>query len=282
MDAWIYVLIALSVIVAFVAVIVYAWRVDAKKKTKTDDKKDKLYEETKGSDVLYVPQIKTKGLRGVKGELLVQAVLDGAIQGEKYVINNITARDENGNTFDIDHVLINKFGIWVIETKNYAGTVIGNEDDKEWIYRINGQEERRKNPIKQNKTHIYRLKEYLKEDWKVFHNLVVFAGEARIFVSSDSICFPETLVEKVNKKTDVLLTSARMKNCYEKIQKLKTDFAVSEREHVQAMYIKKHTKCPLCGAELVTKYSANGTFKVCTNERRCAYSLKIGSGWEEK
>lgn len=70
--------------------------------------------------------------KGKRGENYVAKILGDTIIGEQYVINNLLFQNEKGQSCQIDHVFINKFGIWVIETKNYAGTIYGQENQREW------------------------------------------------------------------------------------------------------------------------------------------------------
>lgn len=35
-------------------------------------------------------------------------------------------------TTQIDHVVVSKFGVFAIETKNYRGEIYGNDDREEW------------------------------------------------------------------------------------------------------------------------------------------------------
>ena len=65
--------------------------------------------------------------KGERGENYVAKILGDTIIGEQYVINDLLFQNEKGQSCQIDHVFINKFGIWVIETKNYAGTIYGQE-----------------------------------------------------------------------------------------------------------------------------------------------------------
>ena len=39
---------------------------------------------------------------------------------------------DNGKTSQIDHIVINSEGVFVIETKNYAGRIYGNDNQLEW------------------------------------------------------------------------------------------------------------------------------------------------------
>lgn len=58
----------------------------------------------------------------------------------------------------IDHVLITPYGLFVIETKNYKGSIRGKRSDMNW--RVNGSFNMY-NPVRQNRTHIKALQSIL-------------------------------------------------------------------------------------------------------------------------
>ena len=66
--------------------------------------------------------LRTSTARGKSGENKVRRVIGKTIDGEKYVINDIIFSD-NGKTSQVDHIVINSRGVFVIETKNYSGTI---------------------------------------------------------------------------------------------------------------------------------------------------------------
>lgn len=55
----------------------------------------------------------------------------------------------------LDHIVITPFGVFVIETKNYQGTIYGGKDRKTWS--VNGKF-KMMNPFIQNYGHIQALK----------------------------------------------------------------------------------------------------------------------------
>ncbi|WP_456273194.1 nuclease-related domain-containing protein [Bacillus sp. AK031] len=63
----------------------------------------------------------------------------------------------------IDHAIIIPYGIIVIETKNYQGTIYGGKDRKNWL--INGKF-KMLNPLKQNYGHIQALKKLVKPEYQ--------------------------------------------------------------------------------------------------------------------
>ena len=100
-------------------------------------------------------------LKGRKGEIVVARILGKTISGRQYVINDLLFSDQLGHSCQIDHIYINRYGIWIIETKNYSGQIYGTIDQREWtqVLAYGNTKNHFYNPIKQNTTHIYRLAE---------------------------------------------------------------------------------------------------------------------------
>ena len=48
-----------------------------------------------------------------------------------YLFNDLTLETPDETT-QIDHVIISRFGIFVIETKNFTGWIFGSENQKQW------------------------------------------------------------------------------------------------------------------------------------------------------
>ena len=74
----------------------------------------------------------------------------------------------DGQETELDNLIINSHGLYIIEVKNYNGTLYGDEDDFEWArikitdagYSYVSQV---KNPIKQVNRQIYILSQFLKK-----------------------------------------------------------------------------------------------------------------------
>lgn len=72
----------------------------------------------------------------------------------------------DGKNAELDNVIVNKYGVFIIEVKYYKGRLYGAEDDYEWQkYKDDGYgntfEKNVKNPIKQVKRQTYILAKYL-------------------------------------------------------------------------------------------------------------------------
>ena len=72
----------------------------------------------------------------------------------------------DGRKAELDNIIINHFGIFIIETKNYVGEIEGKEDDYTWVKTKitpagNIYQKSVLNPIKQVKRQIYLLSKYI-------------------------------------------------------------------------------------------------------------------------
>lgn len=204
--------------------------------------------------------------KGESGENAVSKILGDTIDGEKYVINDLLFETEPGKSCQIDHILINQRGIWVIETKNYAGKIYGQDNQREWIQTMAYGHEKNKfyNPVKQNSTHIYQLSQKLNVK-NVFNNLVIFLPRADISdVNSDNVYYIDDLPELVNKETGIFLSLEKMKSYYKSLIDLKNTNTVSKNEHIENIYKMQEQIeqgiCPRCGGKLVLRESKNGLF----------------------
>ena len=68
--------------------------------------------------------LKRPETRGRIGENRVKWVIGKTRINKKYIINDLIITNE-GKTSQIDHIVINPRGVFVIETKNYAGWIFG-------------------------------------------------------------------------------------------------------------------------------------------------------------
>ena len=100
-------------------------------------------------------------LAGERGEAVVTAEIERAMRKDDYLFTNVKI-SFNGKITECDNIIINNFGVFIIETKNYSGSLSGNENDDEWVESKYFEEKSVKNPIKQVKRQIYILSKLLK------------------------------------------------------------------------------------------------------------------------
>lgn len=90
-------------------------------------------------------------------------------------LNNVTIATLNGTT-QIDHVVVSRFGIFVVESKNMKGWIFGSEQDRQWTQSIFGKKYRFQNPLHQNYRHTRALSQFLDVAHDKIHSVVMFWG----------------------------------------------------------------------------------------------------------
>ena len=72
--------------------------------------------------------------KGKEGENRVHNILMQL--PDDYVILDDVVLPTNKGTTQIDHIVVSKYGVFAIETKNYRGEIYGDDNRKEWTQMI--------------------------------------------------------------------------------------------------------------------------------------------------
>ncbi len=105
---------------------------------------------------------------GRRGEEYVSDLIRDVLNEDDILLNNVSIFADDKEA-ELDNVIVNKNGVFVIEVKNYSGTLVGDEDDYEWVKKkiSSGGElyiKNVKNPIKQVKRQVYILSQFLRDN----------------------------------------------------------------------------------------------------------------------
>lgn len=85
---------------------------------------------------VIVALVKSPWFKGVVGEAIVNLSAKLFLDKKKYhLVKNVTLPTEDGST-QIDHIIISKYGIFVVETKNMKGWIFGGPNQKMWTQKI--------------------------------------------------------------------------------------------------------------------------------------------------
>ncbi|MCD8373013.1 MAG: NERD domain-containing protein [Clostridia bacterium] len=221
----------------------------------------------------------TPEAKGKRGEEEVIYTIEHTNQGKFYLINDIILRDKHGMTHQIDHIAINANGVFVIETKNYSGRIYGRENQAEWtqILAYGNTKNKLKNPVKQNKSHLYCLRNVLPQ--AVFRPLVVFVQNNTENIQADTVIPLKNLPYELTRNVGFFLTERQMQNYYERILAAKSD--VNTDQHVDNIYRQQYALekgiCPRCGGKLVVRVrkDGGGNFYGCSNYPECKFTKNI-------
>lgn len=116
--------------------------------------------------------------KGAIGELRVNTSLRARLAADDYkILHDLTLPTRNGTT-QIDHVVISRFGIFVIETKNMKGWIFGSANQAEWMQVVFRRKSKFQNPIRQNFSHMKAVEGLLRIPLHKLHGVVAFVGSA--------------------------------------------------------------------------------------------------------
>ena len=147
-----------------------------------------------------------KKIRGFMGEFWVKTELK-KLPKDKYIVLNDFMVKSNKGTYQIDHIVISKFGIFVIEMKNYYGVITGNEYKDKWTQHLGRNKYYFNNPIHQNYGHIKALEEVLQLDKKNFISIVCFSNQAILNINAKNITQLENINNLIKSYTDEVVTN---------------------------------------------------------------------------
>ena len=126
--------------------------------------------------------------------------------GKEYlIINDLMIRTEDKKTHQIDHVVISKYGIFVIETKQYDGYITGNDYDKKWCMKAGKNQLYINNPVHQNYGHIKALQEVLKLNEKKFISIICMSGNAKLKIKSNKVIKVNDIIDKIKSYQNILI-----------------------------------------------------------------------------
>ncbi|MBQ2872894.1 MAG: NERD domain-containing protein [Bacilli bacterium] len=216
--------------------------------------------------------------RGFMGEFWVKLELNKLSKKEYIVLNDIMLENQNG-THQIDHLVISKYGIFVIEMKNYYGLIFGDEYKNNWTQHLGKKKYYFKNPIHQNYGHIKALEEILQLNNNVFIPIICFSNQAKMKVNSKSIVIQLDYLIQTIKKFYKIQLDMDINSIADKIKLLNITNKDQRRKHVSNIKAKikadnqkaDNMLCPKCGNQLVLKNGKYGTFVGCSNYPKCKY-----------
>ena len=149
---------------------------------------------------------------GRLGEQFASTLIKEILTDDDVLLTNVPLFAYDKQT-ELDNLVVNSHGLFIIEVKNYDGQLIGDEEDFEWlknsIYPAGGFKQARvKNPIAQVKRQIFILSQVLKAHYiDVPIDGYVFLTERNSPVDSPLVLDTQADMDRVIHSGDIKLTS---------------------------------------------------------------------------
>jgi hypothetical protein len=173
-----------------------------------------------------------------RGEALVSQKLRANFYGPDFhLLNHITLKLKDGTT-QIDHILVSRFGVFVIETKDYNGWIFANAKHATWTQVLFQVKFKFQNPIFQNMRHVRAVQELLEFlPPEAIRSVVVFAGRAEFKTDMPSGVYTLSgVIDHLKSTTETVISLNRVQFCVGRIETARLCITgQTDLEHVKSL-----------------------------------------------
>lgn len=221
-------------------------------------------------------------ITGRRGERKVSFKLH--LLPDEYKIFDDVYLDINGCSVQIDHVVVSKYGVFIIETKNIKGWIFGTDKSEYWTKNMYGKKYSLRNPLKQNYYHVKTLQTLLNIPQNKFVPIVVFMKGASLKCKTDGIVTTyRKLIRVVRNYKEIVFDD----NEVQRIIYVLTESSIKDRKHKKEHVNKvkqtiavrdvkiKSGICPRCNGKLVERDGEYGRFLGCSNYPNCKFTKSL-------
>ncbi len=207
---------------------------------------------------IVITILKSAWFKGVFGEwqvnLLIRFFLN---KGEYHLVKNVTLPTDDGTT-QIDHIIVSKYGIFVIETKNMKGWIFGSANQKQWTQKIYKHTSKFQNPLHQNYKHLKTLESCLAINSDSIFSVIIFIGDSSFKTDMpENVRYARGGIEYIKAKTEVFYSDPQVADLIVQIEngRLERGYKTNAQhvKHVRDIVNQKSVvqTCSKCGADMV-------------------------------
>jgi Nuclease-related domain len=173
-----------------------------------------------------------------RGEALLSRVaLTNFGPPDYHLMNHVTLQMKDGTT-QVDHILVSRFGVFVIETKDYKGWIFANAMQANWTQVLFNFKFKFQNPIFQNIRHVRAVQGLL--DFLppgAIKSVVVFTGEATFKTEFPEGVFSISgLIDYLRNHTVEVMSLNRVQFCVGRLETARLAISgQTDVEHVQSL-----------------------------------------------
>ncbi|HIF9356281.1 TPA: NERD domain-containing protein [Photobacterium damselae] len=214
--------------------------------------------------LLIVSVFKSRWLKGIFGEFLVNRLLSKLPESDYTLIKDVTLPTSDGTT-QVDHIVVSKYGIFVVETKNMKGWIFGSARQKLWTQKIYRHSSKFQNPLHQNYKHIKALETLLGCSADYLHSVIVFIGDSTFKTEMPpNVTYARGSIRYIQQFNKVVFSDKDYARLTDSINQIKLKHGVitdlKHRKHVKEIVASKvsSNQCPRCGSEMVLRETKRG------------------------
>lgn len=173
-----------------------------------------------------------------RGEALVSREITANFGAPDFhLLNHVTLKLKDGTT-QIDHILVSRFGVFVIETKDYNGWIFANAKHSTWTQVLFRYKFKFQNPIFQNMLHVRAVENHL--DFlpsTAIKSAVVFTGSAEFKTDiPQGVYTVSGLIKHLQATTEEVMSLNRVQFCVGRLETARLAISgQTDLEHVQSL-----------------------------------------------
>ena len=146
--------------------------------------------------------------RGDIAETRVRRLLATGLERNRFTVFNDVLLPSGGGTIRIDHLVVSKLGIFVIESHYVRGWISGTEVQDRWQQHLLGRSVRFDNPLHRTRSQVEALQRLLNYPAAVYQPLVVLVGlKGFKRRPSEKVLTAESLLARLRRDTQLSLSS---------------------------------------------------------------------------
>lgn len=210
--------------------------------------KDREYKRTTYYKITKCPYYAMRYNKGRYGEFLLYKALKAFENYGARFLFNVYIPKSNGQTTEIDVLMICSQGIFVFENKNYSGWIFGSGNQRNWYQTLPAGRKSHKemfyNPIMQNRSHINHLQKYLGDHFPAY-SLIVFSDHCELrnvqFDPKEAIVtkrwnIQATINAICEQVSPGIISESKIDEIYNKLYPLTQVDASVKMQHIEAIH----------------------------------------------
>lgn len=214
--------------------------------------------------LLALTALRMSWIKGLVGEVVVKLMTSVSLPSSTYHrLHNVTLPTPDGTT-QIDHILVSRFGIFVVETKNMKGWIFGGEQQAQWTQKIFKQSFKFQNPLRQNYKHVKAIEAALGIAPELIYSVVVFVGDSRFKTPMpDNVTYGFGYIRYIKSFRELVLSEDELQELLSRLKenRLRPSWQ-THRQHVEQLKTRSDAtavrKCPRCGEPMVLRTASRG------------------------
>jgi len=223
---------------------------------------------------------------GAQGERRVSSTLGRKLDDQDYILlDDLTLPTSQGTT-QVDHIVLSRFGVFVVETKNMSGWIFGGKSQARWTQVMRRHKSQFQNPLRQNYHHVKVVQELLGIRLDQMENLVAFVGSAEPKTEMPPNVFwnRRDLSNFIASRKTVRFTDSEVRDFAHKLRSSALEATKETRRahvhHIREKATRKETdltKCPRCGSKMIerTNHKTGQTFFGCSRYPKCRGTRQV-------